>query len=96
MKAIFTKALVGLALIAMGSAAGIASAKDRDMPRVEVTKVHYEHRGWDRHDHRFERDRRFFKHRHHGRFHRDHGKYGRFGRDHDDHGRFGRDRGHRG
>lgn len=86
MKAIFTKALVGLALIAVGSAAGIASAKDRDLPRVAVTKVHYEHRGWDRHDHRFDNDRRFFKHRHLRRFHRDH----------DDHGRFGRDRGHRG
>lgn len=86
MKATFTKALVGLALIAVGSTAGIASAKDRDMPRVEVAKVHYEHRGWDRHDHRFERERRFHHHRHFRRFHRDH----------DDYGRFGRDRGHRG
>lgn len=86
MKATFSKALFGLALIAVGSAVGSASANDRDMPRVEATKVHYEHRGWDRHDHRFGHDRRFFNHRHHRRFHRDH----------DDHGRFGPDRGHRG
>lgn len=88
MKATFTKALLGLALIAVGSAVGTASAHERDLPRVEKPKVHYEHRGWnryDRHD-RFDHDRRFFHHRHHRRFYRDH----------DDHGRFGRDRGHRG
>jgi len=50
MRAVFTKAVLSLALIGFGGAIGSASAHDRDVGRGGKHKDRYEQRGWERHD----------------------------------------------
>lgn len=68
MKAIFTKAVLTLALIGFGSAVGTASAHGRDDDRGGRDRSRYEQR-WDRHDRHF--DHRRFHARGHDRRHVD-------------------------
>jgi hypothetical protein len=50
MKAAFTKAIISLALIGVGSAAGSASALERNIDRGGKHYERFEQRGWERHD----------------------------------------------
>lgn len=84
MKAAFIKAVFGLALIAIGTGVGAASARERDVPAARP--VHYEQHAWERHHGHFGHRHRYFRSDYHPRF--DRHRHDRGGMD--------RDRSHRG